>query len=137
LPDDEPKIRLAVVGAHLSGQPLNWQMTERSARLLRRTRTAPLYRLFALPGTIPPKPGLIRAGEPGNAIEVEIWEMPARHFGGFVAEIPSPLGIGCLELDDGSSVQGFVCEAWATAGSEDISRFGGWRAYLAHIAANQ
>lgn len=136
LPYAEPTVELAVVGAHLEGQPLNWQLVERGARLLRKTRTAPRYRLYALPGTTPPKPGLIRAedGAAGVAIEVEVWEMPMRHYGSFVAEISTPLGIGTLELQDGSKVQGFVCEAFAIGGAQDISAFGGWRAFRAATA---
>jgi allophanate hydrolase len=129
-PPDERAIRIAVVGAHLSGQPLNHQLTGRSATLVRTCRTAPMYRLYALPGTEPPKPGLVREA-PGAAIEVEIWEMPALHYGAFVAAIPAPLGIGTVELGDGSRVQGFLCESYATRGARDISSFGGWRAYLA------
>jgi allophanate hydrolase len=100
------------------------------------THTAPHYRLYALPGTVPPKPGLMRvaAGE-GAAIAVEIWEMPMAHYGSFVALIPGPLGIGSLELADGSRVQGFVCEALAVAGAEDITPLGGWRAYVGARAA--
>jgi allophanate hydrolase len=129
-PPDEAVVRVAVVGAHLSGQPLNPQLTERGAALVRTCRTAPLYRLYALPGTEPPKPGLVR--EPsGAAVEVEVWEMPLAHYGSFVAGIPAPLGIGTLELEDGSRVQGFVCEGFAARGARDISDFGGWRAYLA------
>ena len=133
LPSDEPMVELAVVGAHLSGMPLNGQLIERDARLLRRTRTAPNYRLFALPGSTPPKPGLVRVGgnDSGSAIELELWSMPARHFGSFVSLIPSPLGIGTLQLEDGSEVQGFLCEAWAIEKAEDISSFGGWRSYRA------
>jgi allophanate hydrolase len=125
-------VRVAVVGAHLSGMPLNRQLTERAAKLVRATRTAQAYRLFALPGQTPPKPGLSRvAGEAAGArIEVEVWEMPARHFGSFVAGIPSPLAIGTLELEDGEWVKGFVCEEYATAGARDISQFGGWRSYV-------
>jgi allophanate hydrolase len=125
-------VRLAVVGAHLSGLPLNGQLTERGARLLARTHTAPDYRLFALPGTTPPKPGLLRVpkGE-GWPIALEVWEMPLAHYGSFVAAIPPPLGIATLTLADGSTVQGFACEELATRAADDISRFGGWRAYLA------
>lgn len=124
-------VRVAVVGAHLSGMPLNGQLTERGATLLSAARTAPHYRFFALPGTVPPKPGLLRvAPGTGAPIAVEIWQMPVEHYGSFVALIPAPLGIGTLELADGSSVQGFVCEAQATSGAEDITRFGGWRAYI-------
>lgn len=136
LPGGEPLVTVAVVGAHLSGMPLNWQLTERGGRLLRTARTASIYRFFALPGTVPPKPGLIRVDRDGAAIDLELWQLPARHYGSFVAEIPAPLGIGTLSLDDGSQVQGFLCETLATRGAEDISRFGGWRAYRAHCAAN-
>jgi len=125
-------VQVAVVGAHLSGMPLNGQLTERGARLLREAETAPDYRLYALPGTVPPKPGLVRAtAGQGHRIALEVWEMPLAHYGSFVGLVPSPLAIGTLLLDDGSRVQGFVCEACATAGAEDISPFGGWRAYMA------
>jgi allophanate hydrolase len=130
LPFSEPTLRLAVVGAHLEGQPLNWQLQERGARKVQTTTTCASYRLHALPDTTPPKPGLafVRAG--GVAIAVELWEMPLRHFGSFVAAIPAPLGIGTLQLADGQLVQGFICEAWALDGALDISSYGGWRAYL-------
>jgi allophanate hydrolase len=123
--------QIAVVGAHLTGLPLNGELTQRRARLVRRTRTAPAYRLYALPNTTPPKPGLVRTtDEDGRAIDVEVWELPLAAFGSFVAGIPAPLGIGTLALDDGTSVQGFLCESAATAGAEDISHFGGWRNFL-------
>ena len=128
--------QVAVVGAHLSGLPLNRELVERGARLVRATTTAARYRLFALAGTEPPKPGMVRMASDGRAIAVEIWEMPMRTFGGFVAGIRAPLSIGTIELDDGSTVQGFLCEAAATAGAEDISRFGGWRNYLNADAAH-
>ncbi len=131
LTTEETMVTVAVVGAHLSSMPLNWQLVERSARLLKATRTSSDYRLFALSGTIPPKPGLIRVAEHGMAIELELWAMPERHFGSFVAQIPAPLGIGTLTLEDGSQVKGFLCETTAIQGAEDISRFGGWRSYLA------
>ncbi len=128
-------VKVAVVGAHLSGLPLNHELTRRGARLERAARTAARYRLFALPGTTPPKPGMVREGSgAGQAIELEVWRMPADLFGAFVAGIPSPLGIGNIELEDGEWVQGFLCESWALAGAEDISRFGGWRAFLASRA---
>lgn len=135
LPFAEPTVRVAVVGAHLAGQPLNWQLLERGARKVAATHTAPHYRLYALPGTTPPKPGLARADRDGAAIEVEVWELPLRRFGEFVAEIPAPLGIGSLELADGSWVKGFICEPAAIAHATDISVFGGWRAYLSRRAA--
>lgn len=122
--------RLAVVGAHLSGLPLNHELVTRGARLVRLARTAPAYRLFALPNTTPPKPGMARTGD-GASIEVEVWELPHAAFGSFVANVPSPLCIGTIDLDDGSRVQGFLCESAALAGAEDITRFGGWRRYLA------
>lgn len=122
-------VQVAVVGAHLSGQPLNSQLTERGARLVSGTRTSPRYRLHALE-TTPPKPGLVRVGEGGAAIEVEVWEMPVEKFGSFVALIPPPLGIGSVELEDGSWVKGFLCEPLALADAPDITAFGGWRGYL-------
>ncbi|MFS2025394.1 allophanate hydrolase [Massilia sp. CT11-137] len=135
LPFAEPTVQVAVVGAHLAGQPLNWQLLERGARKVAATHTAPHYRLYALPGTTPPKPGLARVDRDGAAIEVEVWELPLRRFGEFVAEIPAPLGIGSLELADGGWVKGFICEPAAIAGATDISVFGGWRAYLSRRAA--
>jgi allophanate hydrolase len=131
LPFSEPTVRLAVVGAHLDGQPLNWQLLEGGARKLFTTRTRDAYQLYALAGTVPPKPGLVRVESGGAAIEVEVWELPLRYFGRFVAEIPAPLGIGSVELDDGSTTKGFICEPWALAGARDITSHGGWRAYLA------
>jgi allophanate hydrolase len=131
LPFAEATVQVAVVGAHLAGQPLNWQLLERGARKVAATHTAPHYRLYALPGTTPPKPGLARVERDGVAVAVEVWELPLRRFGEFVAEIPAPLGIGSLELADGNWVKGFICEPAAIAGATDISAFGGWRAYLA------
>ena len=127
----EPSVHVAVVGAHLSGMPLNSQLTERGAQLQRRTRTANCYRLFALAQSTPPKPGLLRvASGQGHAIEVEVWQMPASAYGSFVALIPPPLGIGTLQLEDGQQVQGFLCEPQALTAATDISAFGGWRAYI-------
>lgn len=125
------KIQVAVVGAHLTGQPLNTQLAERKARLVRTARTAAGYSFYALAGTVPAKPGLVFDGQGPGLIEVEIWEMDATAFGSFVALIPSPLGIGTLKLDDGSSVKGFICEPFAIADARDISSFGGWRSWLA------
>jgi len=129
-------VRVAVVGAHLSGMPLNWQLTQRKAQLVRASRTAPAYRLFALTDQTPPKPGLVRVGADGHGacIEVEVWEMPASAYGSFVAEIPAPLGIGSLELEDGERVQGFLCEHHATAGKRDITALGGWRTFVASLS---
>jgi allophanate hydrolase len=124
-------VKVAVVGAHLSGQPLNWQLVERGARLVETIRTATGYRLYALAGTSPPKPGLVFDGSGAGGIEVEVWEMDAAAFGSFVALIPAPLGIGTVTLADGRSLQGFLCEAYAARGAEDITAFGGWQAWLA------
>jgi allophanate hydrolase len=133
VPVAAPSMQLAVVGAHLEGLPLHWQLTQRHARLVARTRTAPVYRLHALPGTVPPKPGLARvaAGEAGAAIEVEVYELPQADIGSFLALIPAPLGLGSIELEEGRWVHGFICEPAALAGAPDISASGGWRAYLA------
>jgi allophanate hydrolase len=125
------RLPLAVVGAHLTGQPLNHQLTELGATLVGAARTRPLYRLYALAGTTPAKPGLVRVqDQPGAAIAVEIWSLPAGAFGPFVAAIPAPLCIGTVELEDGNRVSGFLCEAHAVAGARDITAFGGWRPYL-------
>jgi allophanate hydrolase len=125
-------VELAVVGAHLSGEPLNWQMSERGARLLKTCRTANDYRLYALAGTIPAKPGLVRDPKfRGPGIEVEVWAMPEDRFGDFVAGIPAPLGIGTVTLDDGDDVKCFLCEPYALADGTEITHLGGWRAYRA------
>jgi allophanate hydrolase len=124
-----PSVPLAVVGAHLRGQPLNEQLTRRGARLRGRTRTAPCYRLRAL-ATEPPKPGLERVGAGGASIEVEIWELAPVRFADFVAAVPPPMAIGTVVLEDGASVLGFLCEPVALDGAPDISGYGGWRAYL-------
>jgi allophanate hydrolase len=124
-------ISIAVVGAHLTGQPLNWQLTDRGARLMKTCRTAAGYRLYALAGTVPPKPGLVR--DPtfeGPGIEVEVWAVPEDRFGGFVAAVPAPLGIGSATLDNGDVVKCFVCEGYAIEGATEITSFGGWRNYL-------
>jgi allophanate hydrolase len=126
---------IAVVGAHLRGLPLNGQLTERGATLIEATTTATRYRLFALPNTTPPKPGLLRVDDGGCAIAVEVWDMPTDRLGSFVALIPHPLGIGSLELADGRWVHGFICEPAALSGARDVSSFGGWRGYVASLAA--
>jgi allophanate hydrolase len=124
-------VSVAVVGAHLSGQPLNGQLTSRGARLINTCKTAPGYRLYALDGTVPPKPGLVRDQSfDGPGIEVEVWTMPEEQFGGFVAAVPAPLGIGSATLDNGSVVKCFICEGYAIAKAEEITSYGGWRNYL-------
>jgi allophanate hydrolase len=132
-PSVQPSLPIAVVGAHLSGLPLNGQLVERGAVLRESTRTAPAYRLLALPDTRPPKPGLLRVADGGAAIELEVWDMPQSQLGSFLALIPPPLGLGSVQLVDGRYVHGFLCEAHALAGARDISAFGGWRAYLASL----
>lgn len=129
-------VRVAVVGAHLTGMPLNFQLTSRDAVLVEQTTSAATYRLYALPGTVPPKPGLARVSEDGAAIIVELWDIPQARFGEFVAEIPTPLGIGNLQLADGRWVKGFICEPYALDGARDITGFGGWRAFIAAQNAN-
>lgn len=123
-------IAVAVCGAHMSGLPLNHQLVSRGAHLLQSTRTAPAYRFFALPGGPPKRPGLIRTPHGGSAIDVEVWAVPQQHFGSFVAGIPAPLGIGKLELADGSWCSGFLCEGYAVDGAEEITSLGSWRRYL-------
>lgn len=125
-------VPIAVVGAHLSGQPLNWQLTERGARRMRGCRTATGYRLYKLEGTVPSKPGLVRdPAFAGPGIEAEVWAMPEDRFGGFVANVPAPLGIGKATLEDGEVVSCFICEPFAVPGAAEITRFGGWRNYMA------
>lgn len=124
-----PRVSLAVVGAHLAGLPLNHQLTDRGAYLERSTRTAPVYRLYAL-DTAPPKPGMIRDAV-GAAIEAEVWSLDLESFGSFVAEVPRPLAIGTVDLADGTQVKGFLCETATTVGARDITDVGSWRAWLA------
>lgn len=123
---------ICVVGAHLSGMPLNHELTSRKARLVAATRTAPDYSLYALSGTVPPKPGLVR-GAPGDgvSIEVEVWALDAAGFGSFVDGVPAPLGIGTVRLEDGLQVNGFIAEGIAIEQATDISSFGSWRSYIA------
>ncbi len=128
--------RIAVVGAHLKGMPLHHELSSRGAQFCARTETAPCYRLYALAGTQPPKPGLVRTNATeGAAIALELWDMPASAFAGFMAGIPAPLGIGTLLLADGSQVNGFICEPAALHNATDITHYGGWRAYRAAMAA--
>ncbi|HWP07790.1 MAG TPA: allophanate hydrolase [Polyangiaceae bacterium] len=130
-PTREGDVLLAVAGAHLSGQPLNHQLTSRGARLLRAQRSAADYKLYALAGTTPPKPGLVRTpGHSGAGIELEVWSLTTEAFGSFVAAVPAPMVIGTVVLDDGSSVKGFLCEPAALTGALDITAHGGWRAFL-------
>ncbi|MEJ7845248.1 MAG: allophanate hydrolase [Acidimicrobiales bacterium] len=131
-PPPAAEVHLAVCGAHLEGQPLHHQLQARGARLVARTATAPAYRMVCL-ATTPPKPGLVRVadGEPGAALEVEVWALDAARFGTLVDGVPAPLTIGTVELTDGRAVNGFLCEPHAAAGAPDITAHGGWRAWLA------
>lgn len=131
-------IAIAVAGAHLSGQPLNHELTDRQARLIKTCRTGPGYRLYALDRTRPARPGLVRDPQfRGPGIEVEVWAMPEHQFGSFVAGIPAPLGIGNALLDDGSTVKSFICEPYAVAGATEITRLGGWRPYLSQALSTK
>jgi allophanate hydrolase len=123
-------VALAVCGAHMEGLPLNPQLRDRGAYLLERTHTAARYRLLALPGGPPHRPGLLRVDSGGVPIEIEIWALPTEQLGGFMSGIPAPLGIGRVELGNGTQVSGFICEGYAASGAVDISEFGGWRGYL-------
>jgi len=124
-------VPLAVVGAHLSGMPLNHELLAHRARFVEATATAPDYRLYALPGTTPPKPGLLRvAAGQGSVITVEVWAMPPEPFGRFTAAVPPPLSIGSVWLADGRWVKGLLVEPEAVKGARDISSFGGWRAFV-------
>lgn len=135
MPEPAPRpidtIQIAVVGAHLSGLPLNGQLTRLGATLVRTDATSDRYRLYRLAGGPPLRPGLIRGeAASGGPIALEIWSLPLAHVGAFLAQIPSPLGLGTIELANGDSVKGFICEAAGIADAEDITEFGGWRAYL-------
>lgn len=131
LPEAVEEVIVAVVGAHLRGMPLNHQLRSRGARFLEETQTAQTdYRLYALANTQPPKPGLKRTPGQGAAIVVELWALPVQAFGAFTAEIPAPLGMGNVELADGRVVKGFICEPAELDLAQDITAFGGWRAYI-------
>jgi allophanate hydrolase len=125
-----PPVDLAVVGAHLSGQPLNHQLTGLGATLQRACHTADCYRLYALGASTPAKPGMVRSRAGGGMIEVEVWRLTAKAFGKFVANVPAPLTIGNVMLEDGTSVKGFLCESYAVDAAEEITDRGGWRDYL-------
>lgn len=137
-PAPQRPARIVAVGAHMSGLALNWQFQERGARLVARTRTAPVYRLYSLTGRQATRPGLVHVGpSQGQAIEVELWEMDATHVGSFLALVGAPLALGSVELADGSTERGFVCEPRGVAlasGALDITEHGGWRGFLASIA---
>jgi len=126
-------VKLAVVGAHLEGMPLHWQLTSRDAKFVGAFETAPEYRLYAIADSVPPKPALVHSPE-GAAIKLEVYELGVAEFGSFVVEVPPPLAIGTVTLADGTSVKGFVAEPRALTGAEDITHLGGWRAFIASKA---
>ncbi len=127
-------IEIVAVGAHMSGLPLNHELTREGGVLVRAVRTLPCYQLFALAGGPPRRPGLLRvAPGTGGAIAAELWALPDAGFGRFVAGIPAPLGIGTLLLDDGTTPKGFLAEPEGLLGAEDITHHGGWRAFLASL----
>jgi allophanate hydrolase len=131
------EVAIAVVGAHLSGMPLNGELLALGARFLEQTTTAADYRLYALAGTTPPKPGLLRvAAGRGFAIDVEIWALPLDNFGRFVATVPPPMSIGTVQIEGGRGIKGFLVEAEAVVGALDISRFRSWRAFVAASAVS-
>ncbi len=123
-------VKLCVVGAHLDGMPLHWQLTSREATFVEKTHTAPTYRLYAMADSVPPKPALVHDPD-GAAIEVEIYSLDLAAFGSFVVDVPPPLAIGSVTLASGETVKGFVAEPRALAGAEDITALGGWRTYIA------
>ncbi|MFC7182549.1 amidase family protein, partial [Kitasatospora paranensis] len=125
----EPPVRLAVFGAHLTGQPLNGQLSALGGRFTADIATAPTYRLYALP-TEPAKPGLVRVAQDGATIAGELWELPAAGLGALLAALPRPMALGPVELADGRQVTGFLCEPAALAGARDITATGGWAAHL-------
>ncbi|ABS63508.1 Allophanate hydrolase [Parvibaculum lavamentivorans DS-1] len=131
LVEDEGFIELAVVGAHMSGLPLNHELTSRGGMFVERTRTMPGYRFYALAGGPPFRPGLVRVASGGASIELEVWRLPRAAFGGFIAGVPQPLCIGTLDLASGRKVKGFLCEESGLDGAEEITALGGWRAYMA------
>jgi allophanate hydrolase len=124
------EIAVAMVGAHMSGLPLNHEVTSRGGRFLYAGKTAPDYRFYALAGGPPKRPGLVRTQD-GASIALEVWALPLSRFGEFMAGIPSPLGIGTIALDSGETVKGFLCESAGLEGAEDITAYGGWRNFLA------
>jgi len=126
----EDRVSIAVVGAHMSDLPLNDQLTDLGGRLESKTKSAPVYRFYALPGGPPRRPGMVRVAQGGGAIELEVWSLPTAAVGSFLRKIPAPLGLGTVTLANGSAVSGFLCESHATEGAEDITSLGGWRAYL-------
>lgn len=135
LPEDQ--IAIAVCGAHMSGLPLNHQLTGLGGRFLKATSTAPYYSLHALAGGPPKRPGLVRREADGARIALELWSLPKTALGDLICQIPAPLGLGSIELEDSTRATGFLCEAVGTIGAEDITASGGWRQYLTEQVAAQ
>lgn len=123
-------IKIAVCGAHMRGLPLNHQLIELGASFEKETSTAKGYRLYDVPEKLPPRPGMVRDKESDTALELEVWSMPLENFGAFMVQIASPLCIGTVLLEDGSSVYGFLCESDALIGAKEITAYGGWRGYI-------
>ncbi|MBS1206136.1 MAG: allophanate hydrolase [Proteobacteria bacterium] len=123
------RLALVVCGAHLDGLALNGQLRQRGATLLRATRSAPRYRLYALADG--KRPAMVRDEQQGAAIAVEVWELPHSEVGSFLAGIPAPLGLGKVELEDGRWLSGFICENYGLQGAQEVTSYGGWRAWLA------
>ncbi|MDQ0559087.1 allophanate hydrolase [Rhizobium mesoamericanum] len=131
IPPADDFVPIVVVGAHLTDMPLNHELTRAGGYMLKAGRTEGSYRLFALNGTIPPKPGLVRDPDfAGDGVEVEVWALPPAAFARFVQSIPAPLGVGKIALNDGTCVTGFLCEGHAVIGGREITEFGGWRNYI-------
>ena len=130
-PARNDRAKVVVCGAHLDGLPLNWQLRQRGGRLLEATQSSPDYRLYALAGGPLLRPGMVRVTEGGAAIAVEVWDIPSSELGSFLTGIPAPLGLGKVQLADGCWETGFICDAYGLDGAEDITRFGGWKAWLA------
>jgi hypothetical protein len=123
-------IQIAVCGAHMSGLPLNHQLTELNASFVKATKTAKGYRLYDIPGKIPARPGMVREQSSESTLELEVWSMPLENFGAFMVQIASPLCIGSVLLEDESVVYGFLCESDYLIGAKEITQYGGWRGYL-------
>jgi allophanate hydrolase len=125
-------LEIAVAGLHLSGFPLNHQLTSLGSRLKRSCKTSAEYKLYLIKDVRGEKPGLIRLlnERSGSAFEIEIWEVPMQNVGKFISQIPQPLGIGTINLEDGTQVKGFICEPCVVEENEDISRFSGWAEYI-------
>ena len=132
--NNEKFIQVAVCGAHMTGLPLNAQLTSLGGTFLEETTTAPAYKLYKLNGFTPARPGLLRVVDGGTAIALEVWQLPIENYGNFVSGVPAPLGFGTLTLADGRTVNGFMCEHYATLNAIDISHLGGWRHYLKEVA---